>query len=207
MSQTYQTTDQITTGSNYGRVLDFDSGSDEILCPPESVYTFVVEEVTDPFEKPGFNDGDIDIQVNYTVRLQGYKYDPEDEDDYDWNGLKSTVFMVVGRIYKGKDTPSAVWKSTHAKAKSTPFFKATIPELPWADEAAMKTEPLDIAKPIGRKFRALVTPNKKGYPSLSNFMPVASKPARPARTVAPPPPPVVEDDELDELEDDALYEE
>jgi hypothetical protein len=115
------------------------------------------------------------------------------------------VFAKVGSISekevaKARDEgrtpqPAATWKSENAN--SNPFFKATIPEYPWTDKDALYKQVLDVDLPVGRRFRAMVKPNAKGFPALSEYMPPKEKKAKKAKAA-----PVVD---LDELEDDELY--
>ncbi len=78
--------------TDYGRTLDIAGGGGE--CPTPGVYSFEITSITDPEEKPGFNAGDTDIQSRISVRLSGYQYDDEDDEDFDWNGETLTMFGV-----------------------------------------------------------------------------------------------------------------
>lgn len=178
--------------TEHGQYLDWAGAPVEAECPPEDIYNFVVKSVSELTEAPGFNEGDIDYQLYAECELYGYPYDPDDEDDTDWNGTTCRVYCKLGRRYAKKpDTISPVWKSERATVR--PFLEAILPDYPWGDKNALAAQPLDISWE-GKKFRALVKPNDKGWPRLSGFMvPKASK-GKAKKTVAPPP-----DEDDDEL--------
>jgi hypothetical protein len=183
--------------AQYGRQLNWTSQPVEAECPPEDIYNFVIKSVSDPEEKPGFNPGDVDIQVYAETELYGYPYDPDDEDDMDWNGTTCRVYCVLGRIYAKKpDIVSPVWKSERSNAR--PFLEAIFPEWDWTSKNGLQDQPIDLGEWEGRKFRAVVKPNDKGWPRLSGFM--VAKPGGKKKKAAAPPP--VEDDDDDELYQD-----
>lgn len=196
--------------TDYGRVLDYQGSGAE--CPPEDIYTFEVIDITDPEEKPGYNEGEIDIQCHATCKLQNYPYDPDDEDDYDWNGTEVRHYLTLARRYRDKNTdelkpPSPVWKSE--RSSSRPFVEALFPEWDWSKEG-LKTRALVLDDFIGRRFRATCKPNDKGYARLSGFAkagkgarrpPVQAQPQQQLQQALEPDDPSVDDDNL--LEDES----
>lgn len=191
--------------TDYGRVLDYQGTGAE--CPPEDIYTWEVIDITDPEEKAGFNPGDVDIQCYATLKLRNYQYDPEDEDDYDWNGTEVRHYLTLARIYDGKDTPSPVWKSERSSAR--PFVEALFPEWDWTKEG-LKTRAIVLDDFLGRLCRATCKANDKGYPRLSGFAKAGRSPKKPPVQTAPqqqlqralePDDPSVDDDNL--LEDES----
>ena len=189
----------MTDTSTYGRTLDFQGSAAE--CPPEDIYTFLISDVDNPVERAGFNDGDTDIQVTVHCLLEGYEYDEDDPDDFDWNGTLVKTFVKIGAIYAKEreraekadeaPRPSPVWKSERSSAY--PFMQAVFPEWDFSKEG-LRSRALPIDDMIGRRFRASLAPNKKGYASLSNYIKAKAKTARPKLVK-----PVIEDDEDDDL--------
>ncbi len=194
--------------TDYGRTLDIAGNGGQ--CPTEAVYDFEIITVHDPEEREGYvkGSGDLDIQSRVDVRLSGYNYDEDDEDDYDWNGDTMTHFAkwASKSPIVNKDTgdvvldpttrlvqykESAVYKSP--RSNTYPFLLAIYPEL---TEDSIKQFTLDFDDMEGKKFRALVAPNAKGYPKLSNFLPAKQKKAK-APKAAP-----VEDADLFQSEED-----
>lgn len=195
--------------ATYGRTIDF-AGNGGAECPPVDIYTWRITKASDPEEKEGFNEHEVDIQTVLDVTLEGYDYDP-DEDERDWNGFDTKLFLVLGRKYPRKDKsgnlledrdgyivmsdPSPVWKSTHANARHAKVVRAIFPEFPWDDKDAMKHQHLDLDAFEGRRFRAQAAPNDKGYCRLDNFSPAARQ--RKQKPAPPPPPVDVDDDDSD----------
>jgi hypothetical protein len=178
----------------YGRDLNWQSEPVEAECPPEDIYQFAITSVSDPEEKPGFNQGDVDIQVYAEAELYGYPYDPNDEDDYDWNGTTCRVYTVLGRKYAKKpEVISPVWKSERSNAR--PFLEAIFPEWDWVSKGGLANQPIDLDAWEGKRFRAVVKPNDKGWPRLSGFM-VAKASGKKKKATAPPLVEDVDDDEL-----------
>jgi hypothetical protein len=177
--------------ATHQQYLDWAGAPVEAECPPEDIYNFVIKSVSDLEEKPGYNEGDTDFQLYAEVELYGYPYDDEDEDDTDWNGTTCRVYCVLGRRYAKKpEHISPVWKSERSNAR--PFLEAILPDYPWNDKSALAETPLDIAWE-GKRFRAVVKPNDKGWPRLSGFMP-PKKSNKPNKRQATPPP--EDDDDL-----------
>src|SRR5690606_4984081 len=130
-----------------------------------------------------------------------------DDEDFDWNGHTVKHFLVLGRRYPVKDKvtgermknadgvplltdPSPVWKSDHPNAKHRKVVEAIFPEWDWSKEG-LKTRKIVLDDFIGRRFRATLAPNEKGYARLSNFTKAGRQ--RGSRPSAPTPPPVAED--------------
>lgn len=171
--------------TDYGRTLDFVGTGAE--CPPEDIYTFEVIDISDPEEKSGYNDGEVDIQCYATCKLQNYPYDPEDEEDYDWNGTEVRQYLTLARRYRDKETeelkkPSPVWKSERSNAR--PFVEAIFPEWDWTKEG-LKNRAIVLDDFIGRRFRATCKANDKGYPRLSGFAKAGRQPKKPPVQTAP----------------------
>lgn len=175
--------------TDFGRQIDIAGSGAE--CPPEGRYAFQISRVEDPQQKPGFEGRGTDIQSKLWVILNGYKYDANDEDDFDWNGHEVSMFAKWAFINppdpkKPNDEPktSATFKS--AKSTSGKFLRALYPE---RTEDDWKAATLDLDDLDARWFSALLSENNAGWPKLSDFRPYVpkQKASRPAPAPAPQP--------------------
>jgi hypothetical protein len=183
--------------SSYGRVIEVQNNG--IECPPDGFYTFEVLEITDPVEKQGFNPNDIDVQSRIRLELSGYIPDPEDDEDFDWNGQEVTMFgkwitMTPDKKNPGEYKEIASFKGN--KSHTGKYMRAIYPDL--TDEQ-WRDHKLNLNDHYGRKFQAPLTQNEKGYPKVGDPIP-AKKPRRPqaAAPVAPRPQPTIPLDPSDE---------
>lgn len=142
-------------------------------CPPED--TYILELVTiGEFESRAntFAEGEVNIQSKWTFRVVDFEYDP-DVDEQDWNGTTVSAFLV---FYRDKENGSRAesWKSE--KSTAFKFLTAFLGHKP------EDGEDIDLESFIGKRIKATVAPNEKGYARIS--APLAHK-SRKKKAAAP----------------------
>lgn len=144
----------------------------EFECPPEDVYTLEFIGHEEQPVRPGFG-GNTDIE-EYSVRLffkiVDYDYDP-DEDDQDWNGTEIRQFYVWQRFDKKKQEMFSTYLSEKSKANA--IFNAIL------GRPVTEEDELDLRSMEGRRIKATIVENKRGYPEIQS--PVRAKSPKAAR--------------------------
>lgn len=192
----------------YGRTIDIAGSGAE--CPPEGRYAFHIQEVTDPEVSPGFQGKGQQLSSKVVVTLHGYKYDPNDEDDFDWNHHEITHFAKWVTIDPpdpkkpaAEPKQKAIYKSN--RSTSGQLLRAIFPSM---SEDDWKRYVLDLNALEGEWFSALLYESDSGWPRLRDFKPYTPKTKAAKPKPAPEPEPVQDeiDLELGDDDDDLLTE-
>ncbi len=164
------------------------------ICPPEGMYVLEIIGISDPEQRPGYNEGDTDTQSRVSLKIHNYDYDPNDEDDEDWNGQSIDMFAVWARTNdEGKQ--SAIYKSP--RANSGKLIKAA---MNLTDEELKRMDALDLDTLYGKFIQAPVTEKSSGWPKVGD--PVAYRRKKAAKPPKTAPPTTIPDDDDDLFEDE-----
>ena len=184
--------DRDRKGQNTMSTRTIDIEGNAAICPPAGLYTFEITGITDPEERTGFDPDNVDTQSRVALKLSGYDYDEDDEDDVNWNGETVDVFYVWART-KSTGNQLALYKSPRANAGKLVKALYSLADIP-SDFV------LDLDDMIGKRFQAPLTEKDNGWPKVGDAMPVKQK-AKKVKTVVPIQPALESDT------DDDLFEE
>lgn len=162
----------------------------EFDCPPQDVYTLELVGHEEQPVKPGYNnDTNIDeYSVRLFFKIVDHPYDP-DEDDTDWNGTEIRQFYTWQRYDKAEQKMYSTYLSEKSKAYA--IFSALL------GRPVTEDDEIDLEAFEGRRVKATIVENKKGWPDIQS--PVkARSPKRRAKPVPAPEP----DDDDEEWPDD-----
>ncbi len=171
--------------------LTYTAVDSSVECPPTDQYILELKSFTGFSTRPGYRNQQPDdtIQETYSdfyFQIVDYDHDP-DEDDRDWNGFEVKPRLVFFREDTKNDKRSETWKDERSNANS--ILVALLGHKP------EEGEPIELEDFVGKRIRATVEPNAKGWPAVKQGSAVSFRQKK--RKAAP----VVEpdDEEVEEV--------
>lgn len=165
---------------------DFHSAEEfDVECPPRDVYDLVITKVHPMENRPGYKASDdaeetTDTQNRIEFAIENYDYDPA-TDERDWNGTIVSDFYTWGRLYHNSGRTSQVWKADGTRGQQSKSNALLVAVLGEAWHPGMSFDPMEWE---GKRIRATIEKNKRGYPKVVNPMPPSRKAGR-TSTVQP----------------------
>lgn len=163
----------------------------DIECPPIDQYILELKSFTGFATRSGYrnqqpDDTIVESYSDFYFQIVDYDYDDE-EDDRDWNGSEVKPRLVFFREDTKSGNQSETWKDERSNANS--ILVALLGHKP------EEGEDFDLDDFVGKRIRATVEPNKKGWPTIKQGSAV---PFRQKKKKAAP---VVEADDVDEADE------
>lgn len=134
----------------------------DVECPPIDQYVLELKSFTGFATRGGYRNQQPDNSIvetysDFYFDIVEFEYDDE-EDDRDWNGFEVKPRLVFFREDTQSGKTSETWKNE--KSNTYPFIVALLGHVP--DEG----EDIDLEDFVGKRIRATVEPNAKGWPSI-----------------------------------------
>jgi len=148
------------------------TASGEAVCPPEDVYTLVLQEYGELEARPVYEDRNKPLsearmqnQIKMTFRIVGTS-DDDDEELAGWLGETLNDWITIPK------------NPLHEKAKIGNLARAAlkVKEFPVG-------EVIDLSDLVEQPFKATITAKDSGWPKIDGFMPARgrAKPAAPKK--------------------------
>jgi hypothetical protein len=132
----------------------------DATCPPEDVYTLVLQEYEPPQARPVFEDRNKPLdearmqnQIKATFRIVGVP-DNDDEEYTEWLGQTLNDWITIPK------------NPLHEKAKIGNLVRAIT-----NTKEFEVGEKLDLEDMVEKPFKATITAKPSGWPKIDNFMP------------------------------------